>query len=87
MEEIFSKRPPAAAQTIGQTTPSSHYSAPLSQMAAIIHNPLEINPLTIAYSKLPMALRNRRFGRPSFHSHSQAEIVPGQQPQPIANPT
>jgi hypothetical protein len=38
-----------------------------------IPNPLEINPLRIAYSKLPMALRNRKFGRPSFHAHSQAE--------------
>jgi len=36
------------------------------------HNPLEINALKIAYSKLPMALRNRKFGRPSFHAHSQA---------------
>ncbi len=36
-------------------------------------SPLEINPLRIAYSKLPMALRNRKFGRPSFHAHSQAQ--------------
>jgi hypothetical protein len=36
-----------------------------------LHNPLEVNPLTIAYSKLPLALRNRKFGRPSFHAHSQ----------------
>lgn len=28
------------------------------------------DPMRIAYSKLPMALRNRRFGRPSFHDHS-----------------
>jgi hypothetical protein len=39
------------------------------------HNPLEINPLSIAYSKLPMALRNRKFGRPSFHAHSQAAKI------------
>jgi hypothetical protein len=32
---------------------------------------LPLDPLRIAYSKLPMALRNRRFGRPSFHAHSQ----------------
>lgn len=32
---------------------------------------LEINPMRVAYSKLPMALRNRKFGRPSFHAHSQ----------------
>lgn len=35
------------------------------------YNPVDINPLHIAYSKLPMALRNRRFGRPSFHAHSR----------------
>lgn len=32
----------------------------------------DINPLKVILGKLPMALRNRRFGRPSFHSHSQA---------------
>jgi hypothetical protein len=32
----------------------------------------DINPLRIAYSKLPMALRNRKFGRPSLHAHSHA---------------
>lgn len=34
---------------------------------------LEINPLKVAYSKLPMMLRNRKFGRPSFHAHSQQQ--------------
>ncbi|HVX47960.1 MAG TPA: PH domain-containing protein [Candidatus Saccharimonadales bacterium] len=32
---------------------------------------LEINPLSVAYSKLPLAMRNKKFGRPSFHAHSQ----------------
>lgn len=32
-----------------------------------------LNPLRIAYSKLPLALRNKKFGRPSFHAHSQQE--------------
>lgn len=36
-------------------------------------SPLEINPVSVVYSKLPMALRNRKFGRPSFHAHSAAE--------------
>ncbi len=50
-----------------------------------IPKPLEINPLKVAYSKLPMALRNRKFGRPSFHAHSgqdeqQAAQLP---PQPV----
>jgi hypothetical protein len=42
----------------------------------------DTNPLRIAYSKLPMALRNRKFGRPSLHAHSQAEPVV--QPQPVS---
>lgn len=37
------------------------------------HMGIEVNPLRIAYSKLPMMLRNRKFGRPSFHSHSQVQ--------------
>lgn len=47
---------------------------------------LEINALRIAYSKLPMALRNRKFGRPSFHAHSQAPGTPisPTQPQPAS---
>ena len=31
-----------------------------------------VNPLKVAYAKLPLALRNRKFGRPSFHAHSGA---------------
>lgn len=51
--EIFGKvmqpPPPAAAPVPASGLPKS----------------LEINPLKIAYSKLPMMLRNRKFGRPS----------------------
>ena len=37
--------------------------------------------LRIAYSKLPMMLRNRKFGRPSFHAHSQStKFEPGVPP-------
>ncbi|MDB5170763.1 MAG: hypothetical protein JWO35_457 [Candidatus Saccharibacteria bacterium] len=69
MQEIFGKRdksaaPPTAPQQV--TIPAPTQQAPT-------HNPGELNALKIAYSKLPMALRNRRFGRPSFHSHSQQE--------------
>jgi hypothetical protein len=46
-------------------------------------NPLEVNALRIAYSKLPMALRNRKFGRPSFHAHSQAEIEAAKRITPL----
>jgi len=34
--------------------------------------PAEPNPLQVAASKLPLAMRNVKFGRPSFHAHSQA---------------
>jgi hypothetical protein len=40
----------------------------------------DINPLHIAYSKLPLALRNKKFGRPSFHAHSKSDNT-GQLPQ------
>lgn len=43
-----------------------------------------LNPLRIAYSKLPLALRNKKFGRPSFHAHSQQEEM--LQPHPEAYP-
>ncbi len=49
-------------------------SAPAATPAPA-RSPLEINSLRIAYAKLPMALRNRKFGRPSFHAHSQANQV------------
>jgi hypothetical protein len=42
---------------------------------------LEVNPLRIAYSKLPMMLRNRKFGRPSLHAHSQSAPSATIQPQ------
>ena len=69
MKEIFGRETqPTLAQT-AVPTPTS----PL----------LEINPLSIAYSKLPMALRNRKFGRPSFHAHTQAQPA-AQQPLPVS---
>ena len=40
-----------------------------------LNNNGEINALKVAVAKLPLALRNRRFGRPSFHAHSQAEAL------------
>ncbi len=69
MKEIFGRRPEQAAAT-KPAEPS------VASTAATNHNPLEINPLSIAYSKLPMALRNRKFGRPSFHAHSQSASTP-----------
>ncbi len=64
MQEIFGKHPSQSA---------SPQQATAQTATPVPYNPLEINSLSIAYSKLPMALRNRRFGRPSFHAHSQTE--------------
>jgi hypothetical protein len=47
-----------------------------SALANVKQLGLEVNPLRIAYSRLPMAMRNRKFGRPSFHAHSQATPKP-----------
>lgn len=76
VREVFGKRAPAA----GSSTIDRSLSG-LKQSVATL-NPIEINALRIAYSKLPMALRNRRFGRPSLHAHSQdKKAEPTVQPQ------
>lgn len=41
-----------------------------------LSNSIEVNPLKVAYAKLPLALRNRKFGRPSFHAHSEVSGKP-----------
>jgi len=83
MQEVFGKQsspqPDQSTLTAAEQPPAAAQSSH--------NNPLEINPLRIAYSKLPMALRNRKFGRPSFHAHSQQEQPSGSvpaQPQPAA---
>ena len=76
MKEIFGSRreseriEPAASEETPQL-PAATQSSPTKPLVSL-PNPLEINPLRIAYSKLPMALRNRKFGSPSFHAHSQS---------------
>ncbi|HWB38807.1 MAG TPA: PH domain-containing protein [Candidatus Saccharimonadales bacterium] len=65
-QEIFGKRSPA---TNAVTTSSDDQDDPKIDA----NTGVEINPLKIAKAKLPMALRNRKFGRPSFHAHSQAQ--------------
>jgi hypothetical protein len=69
MHEIFGKREQkdAADKAIKSAGAKTASATPPPR----ISHPLEINPLRVAYSKLPMALRNRKFGRPSFHAHSQ----------------
>lgn len=57
--------------------------APVPQSVSASNVPfkgLEVSPLRIAYSKLPMMLRNRKFGRPSLHAHTQQQAMPTGQP-------
>jgi len=77
LQEVFGKRgrQKAANYAVSGQAVRSVKMPPLAQVTAVIHHPLEINPLSVAYSKLPMALRNRKFGRPSFHAHSQQSAV------------
>lgn len=70
-QEIFGKndyRPTALAVPREPDQPTTHSHIPHLG----ISKAFEINPLKVAYSKLPMALRNRKFGRPSFHAHSNS---------------
>lgn len=67
MQEIFGR------YNQKQLDQGDSHSLPFPNPLPNISNPLEINALKIAYSKLPMALRNRKFGRPSFHAHSAVE--------------
>ena len=96
VQEVFGKRQqptptnqsvaPLAAQQVPQpqSSSSSAFIAPLHMTTHAIQHALEINPLRIAHSKLPMAMRNRKFGRPSFHAHSQTEEEPEQS---VSRPT
>lgn len=76
MQEVFGTPPPATATPVAsqpQPTPTHESAIPPIQLRT--QRGLEVNPLRIACSKLPMALRNRKFGRPSFHAHSQAALA------------
>jgi PH (Pleckstrin Homology) domain-containing protein len=77
-QEVFGKRatPAMAAATPPPTIHKQPAAATQPPQGTPYPAPgpgLEINPLRIAYSKLPMALRNRKFGRPSFHAHSRSD--------------
>ncbi len=73
MQEIFGRRQSEQVEQAAAAVPQ-----PAMATTAQPSHALEVNPMSVAYSKLPMALRNRKFGRPSFHAHSQ------QSPQPLA---
>ncbi len=79
-QEIFGKRAQLAAVP---TNPAGADLVGDDLQAASPGWSFEINPLKIARAKLPMALRNRKFGRPSFHAHShRAPVTPATQPPP-----
>lgn len=82
LHEVFGKH--RQQQPKDGKTERHHLASPISwlSMPPVSGNPLEINPLRIAYSKLPMAMRNRKFGRPSFHAHSQQDLDSSPQPSP-----
>lgn len=69
VQEVFGNRPQQQQQPQQVPASTNHHSLGL-----------EVNPLRIAYSKLPLAMRNKKFGRPSFHAHS----AHSQQPAPLA---
>jgi len=77
MKEIFGRQQQQRAEKAAteQPTPTPTPAPATVETPHLVHHPLEINALSIAYSKLPMALRNRKFGRPSFHAHSQAAAI------------
>ncbi|MDB5184334.1 MAG: hypothetical protein JWN38_142 [Candidatus Saccharibacteria bacterium] len=78
--EIFGHQPVAPAPAT-----SSYARSLLATKDYVTHiGAIEINPLRIAYAKLPLALRNRKFGRPSFHPHGQSTMpsVPPVNPVP-----
>jgi hypothetical protein len=87
-QEVFGKatRSPEPAKQEEPSPLASYLELPDASQAGkvdlgqIAAKSLEINPLKIASAKLPMMMRNRKFGRPSFHAHSQAE-GPTQAPQ------
>lgn len=69
LREVFGSHP--------QTVPDSNVTAIQAHLPSFS---FDMNPLRIAYSKLPMALRNRKFGRPSLHAHSKSKTQPEAQP-------
>lgn len=90
-KEIFGKAtasPPAqsqstasdgddSSQSMYQDVPDASTVGKLD-LSQLTPKSLEVNPLNIAYSKLPMMLRNRKFGRPGLRAHGQAVAKPAQ---------
>lgn len=75
LREIFGERNPNAARS------GLEFPGPGAASAERPQRQLDVNPLRLAYSKLPMAMRNRKFGRPSLHAHSQARPAEAMTPE------
>ena len=71
-KEIFSKQ---VSQPSAKPAAKPNHDDPSK-----FFNGIEVNPVKVAYSKLPMMLRNRKFGRPSLHAHSQETSLPTGRP-------
>jgi len=71
-QEIFGKA--ARPQQMSRASDTSTMATAQITDTQGLSRSLEVNPLKIAYSKLPMMLRNRKFGRPSLHAHSQSSV-------------
>ena len=78
LREVFGDRPQTPPEDDTGTGPRV-YAAGNAQRANT-HHPFDVNPLRVAYSKLPMAMRNRKFGRPSLHAHSRSKVLTEPQP-------
>ena len=61
-QEVFGKQQTQATTRVGHRA--------VHATRNYLTKPLEINPLRVAYAKLPMAMRNRKFSRTRFHDHS-----------------
>lgn len=88
-------RPSDGGAAVSSSPPSSPPSlssqqaqalSPLHMAARAAQHVLEVNPnpIKIAHAKLPLAMRNKKFGRPSFHAHSQADTVQEEDMPPTA---
>lgn len=67
-------------EVFGRSKGSGERSTPLSayaqQMTQLATKTLDVNPLRIAYAKLPMALRNRKFTHPSSRVYKPVDSAP-----------
>lgn len=77
MQEVFGKQGGQASTETSTPVPQSDAVAGRPAWSPRnLPNPLEINPLRIAYSKLPMALRNRKFSQHAAFKPPQNTVEP-----------